>query len=65
MGLTINVRVESNDSSVIDELFKVSDLTGVVWATWAESLDFSLEVSNSSGSTSDKLSLHFGEVCVH
>ena len=35
MGLTINVGVKSNDSGVIDELFKVSDLTSVVWATWA------------------------------
>jgi hypothetical protein len=47
MGLTINVGVESDDSSVIDELLKVSNLSSVVWATCTKSLDLSLEVTNS------------------
>ena len=50
MGLAINVGVESDDSGVIDELLKVSNLSSVVWATCTKSLDLSLEVTNSLSS---------------
>ena len=65
MGLSVDIWVESNDSSVIDELLEVSNLSRVVWATWAESIDFSLEVTKSLCSTGDQVSLHFCEIGIH
>ena len=61
MGLSINVGVESDDSSIINELLEVSNLSILVWALWAQSLDFSLEVSDSLGTAGLHVLLHLGK----
>ena len=65
MSFTVDIRVESNDSSVVDELLKVFDLGVLIWALWAESIDLSLEVSNSLGSAGSHVFSHFGEGGIH
>ena len=65
MSLTIDVRVESNDSGVIDEFLKVSNLPSMIRAASTKSIDLSLKVIDSLSAASDHVSLHFCEVSVH